>query len=223
MSDRLFKSSGFRALLIGIDCYLPNKLPDGSHYRNLSGCVRDIQHVTDFLTENLQVPAANIIRLTASLGDSDTPRESREAWPTYQNMVNAFRQITEASAAGDQVYIHYSGHGGRCPSIVPEIKTSGLDETLVPTDIGDSEQRYLRDVEIAVLLRSMIEKQLVVTLVLDSCHAGGATRGRGQAAVRGIGAIDTTNRPAESLVAGRDELMSVGGKPAGGVTRNLNH
>src|SRR5262249_31658955 len=48
---------------------------------------------------------------------------------------------------------------------------------------------------------------LVVTLVFDSCHSGGATRG-GDAgiAVRGIASIDTTARPTDSLVASPQEL-----------------
>lgn len=36
------ESSNMWALLIGIDCYLPNRLPDGSYYPSLRGCVRDI-------------------------------------------------------------------------------------------------------------------------------------------------------------------------------------
>jgi hypothetical protein len=56
----------FHALLIGIDCYLPNKLPDGSYYKNLKGCVRDINDVEAFLTNRLQVPETQIIKLTAS-------------------------------------------------------------------------------------------------------------------------------------------------------------
>jgi hypothetical protein len=223
MSTPISNPSKLHALLIGIDCYLPNKLPDGSHYRNLSGCVRDIQHVRDFLISRLQVSAENIQILTASPSDSQTPIEPRQSWPTYENIVNAFRQITEAAAPGEQVYIHYSGHGGRCPALVPEIKTNGLDESLVPTDIGNSEERYLRDIEIALLLRSMIKKNLVVTLVLDSCHAGGATRGRGpNIGVRGLASIDYTKRPADSLVGSRAELVKAWREWAGAATRNLN-
>ena len=37
------------ALLIGIDCYLPNQLPGCYYYVSLGGCVRDITHVEEFL------------------------------------------------------------------------------------------------------------------------------------------------------------------------------
>ncbi|MDF5729308.1 MAG: hypothetical protein PUP92_15140 [Rhizonema sp. PD38] len=37
-------SSKFFALLIGVDCYLPNIQAQGGFYSSLAGCVRDINH-----------------------------------------------------------------------------------------------------------------------------------------------------------------------------------
>ena len=42
------KKSELYALLIGIDCYLPNLMPDGGNYPCLSGCVRDVAHRLSF-------------------------------------------------------------------------------------------------------------------------------------------------------------------------------
>ena len=55
-------------------------------------------------------------------------------------------------------------------------------------DIGKLDARYLRDVELAHLLSAMVAKGLVVTVVLDSCHSGGATRGTDEAGVAPRGA-----------------------------------
>lgn len=192
------------ALLIGIDCYLPNSLPDGSYYPSLSGCVRDITLTKKFLQDKLGLSEERVLILKASKTGSIEPAEPREEWPTYENMVFAFQRLTEIAQSGDQVYIHYSGHGGRTPTKFPELKTNGLDESLVPTDIGNSEARYLRDVELAHILRKMVDKELIVTIVLDSCHSGGATR---QSAARGIGRIDTTERNTQSLVASDEKLI----------------
>jgi hypothetical protein len=56
----------------------------------------------------------------------------------------------------------------------------------------------------------MVDKQLVVTVVLDSCHSGGATRsGVNDSDIRGLNknVVDTTPRPQESLVASAEELI----------------
>ena len=200
----------FFALLVGIDCYLPNTLPGGASYKSLAGCVRDISHVESFLRNTLQVPSAQILKLTASNTDtSNLPQESPESKPTYENIVAKFQHLTDLAQPQDQVYIHYSGHGGRSTTIYPELKGKyGVDESLVPTDIGNSEARYLRDLELAKLLQNMVDKGLVVTIVLDSCHSGGATRGGvNDANIRGLNITDTTPRPTESLVASTEELL----------------
>jgi hypothetical protein len=128
-------------------------------------------------------------------------------------MVNTFNLVTESANSGDQVLIYYSGHGGRVRTNFPEIKgTEGIDEALVPTDIGNSESRYLRDIEIAHLLKKMVDKGLVVTMFLDSCHSGGSTRGVAKAAVRGLSTVDNSDRPKDSLVASNEELIGTWSK-----------
>jgi hypothetical protein len=223
MHSQIPRKSRIFALLIGIDRYLLNALPDGTSYASLGGCVRDITEVEAFLKRKLQLPDQQIIKLTASNGGTTEPREPREQWPTYENMVAAFHQVTQIAQAGDQVYIHYSGHGGRTqPTLLPERKGEhGFDEALVPTDIGNSTARYLRDVEMAHLLRAMVDKGLIVTIVLDSCHSGSATRGVSGDTVRGLSTIDTTSRPMESLVASRDMLAETWRLLDTGVTRGF--
>jgi Caspase domain len=202
------KNAKLHAVLIGIDYYFPNTLPDGGTYPSLGGCVRDISHVEDFLIRNIGISNENIMKLTSSnYSVTDRPSESPDKWPTYKNIVDVFNKVIKCARPGDQVYVHYSGHGGRVKTLIPKIKgEEGLDETLVPTDIGNTGTRYLRDIEIAQILRNMLEKKLIVTIVLDSCHSGGATRGRGGAAIRGTDIVDTMNRPHDSLVAAVDEL-----------------
>ena len=92
----------------------------------------------------------------------------------------------------------------------------------MPTDIGNSKARYLRDIEIAHLLKKMVDKGLIVTMILDSCHSGHATRGNTGAAPRGISEIDRTKRPTDSLVASYDELIKTWSQPNGdSKTRNV--
>lgn len=197
------------ALLIGIDCYLPNRLPDGSSYKSLGGCVRDINHVEAFLKQTCKVPESQILKLTASSCEDDPqkPAESPDQLPTRKNVIDGFRKLGEVATAGEQVYIHYSGHGGRAKTIYPAIKgENGIDEALVPVDIGLLDGQYLRDLELAHLLQELVDKKLVVTLVLDSCHSGGGTRG--DVDIRGLDSIDDTPRPVDDWVAPLTVLMA---------------
>jgi hypothetical protein len=208
MSDSKVENSNLHVLLIGIDYYFPNPL-----YSSLGGCVRDINHVEDFLLRKVKgISADNILKLTSSRSNSDSskPAESEERWPTYANIKNAFNKIIEAAKAGDQVYIHYAGHGGRIRTLLTKTKgPNAFDETLVPTDIDNPQTRHLRDIEIAALLKRMLDNKLIVTLVIDSCHSGGLTRGRGGAVVRGTDVEDKTPRPQDSLIASIDELEQI--------------
>jgi hypothetical protein len=199
------------ALLIGIDCYLPNKLNGGWSYGNLGGCVRDINSVETYLREDLSISGDRVIKLTSTAGAGSEPSEPRSKWPTFANIVAAFKRITGWANPGDVVYLHYSGHGGRAQTIYPELKgEAGIDEALVPMDIDGGAGQFLRDVQIAFLLKRMVEKNLIVTIVLDCCHAGSGTRGhRARAVVRGLPHVDRTRRNLESTVAGRDELIAV--------------
>lgn len=195
------------ALLIGIDHYKPNPI-----YRSLKGAVRDINLVETFLkTGALEVPAERIHKLTAPNQEDAALQEARSAKdqePTYENIVNGFKKITEIAQPGEQVYIHYAGHGGRATTVYPNLKRgSGTqnDEGIVPMDVGiTSEGRYLRDVEMTTLLKRMTDKGLIVTVILDSCHSGGSTRG--DAEIRGGIQTDTLTRTGDSLVASREEL-----------------
>jgi hypothetical protein len=205
------------ALLIGIDCYMGCTIAGLPDYHALEGCVNDITLMGEFLRKGLGVPIARIRKLTAS-GLGTQPKESKKDLPTKANIVAAFADLAQPDGPqpGDQVYIHYSGHGGRAVTVYPQVKgKDGLDESLVPTDFGQfehhdkPEDRYLRDVELAALLQTLVDRGLIVTVVLDSCHAGGAARGRGdRKGVRGSAEIDRIPRVPSALVGTPDELAA---------------
>jgi hypothetical protein len=223
MTDQSTQVPNLYALLIGIDCYMPNRLPDGSRYKSLSGCVRDIENVEAFLKDKRKVPEAQILKLTASCDPQDEakPVEPPETLPTRKNIVDYFRKLGEMAPPKSQVYIHYSGHGGRAKTMFAEIKGDGeIDEGLVPTDIGNSDGQYLRDLELAHLLKDLVGKDLDVTLILDCCHSGGATRG--EAEVRGMTVVD--DKPPQSAfepVASIDALKVTWNSLNSGGTRGL--
>ncbi|RCJ28030.1 hypothetical protein A6770_24390 [Nostoc minutum NIES-26] len=224
MTEKTNQVPNLYALLIGIDCYMPNILPDGSYYKSLGGCVRDINHIEAFLKNTQKVPQTKILKLTASVNPDkpgqQQPVEPSEKLPTRKNIVDSFRKLGEIAPETAQIYIQYSGHGGRAKTVFPDIKGIGeIDEGLVPTDIGTSEGQYLRDLELAQLLKELVDKKLTVTLVLDCCHSGGATRG--DAEIRGMNVEDdkpllSTFEPVAPL-----EVLAATWQSLGGGTRGL--
>ena len=189
------------ALLIGIDAYKSNRL-----YKDLKGCVRDINLVADYLLKTVKIPSERIFRLTSPNPEVAQTIATKDPEPTYANIVAQFEAITKLAQPGEQVYIYYSGHGGRATTIYPELKRADQeDEGIVPSDFGAG-GRYLLDVELAMLLKRMTDKGLIVTLIMDSCHSGGVTRGDG--AIRSGEETDKTPPTQESLVAPLEELIA---------------
>ncbi|KAL1846315.1 hypothetical protein Daus18300_014298 [Diaporthe australafricana] len=190
MSHRKNKRRQKWAVLIGIEHYEPTRRPapnlkprqDDSgneiRYRNLHGCVNDVLAVEKYLVDTIKIKAAKIKRLIAPTPGrsyiSELPKDYLE--PTYANIIDALK-VPDGARKGDLMYIHFSGHGGRATTIFDSsLKNSDFDEALVPVDIvsgGD----YLRDLELGMLLQELEDAGLIVTVVLDCCHSGGAVRG----------------------------------------------
>ena len=194
----------------------------------ISAVARDIGRVEQMLRSRLGLPDESITKLTSARTADGRPVEPAEKLPTYENLVRAFKNVTKKAEAGDQIYIHYSGHGGRSATMFPELKgAGGLDESLVPCDIGENGACCLRDIELAYLLEAMSDKGLIVTLVLDSCHSGGATRGEftfdRDAVPRCIpNFIDTTPPLTESAVADKDEIINALREMPSAATRSVS-
>jgi len=202
------------ALVIGIDNY-PPATSGPTLFNSLGGCVRDALEVDAFLRERLGVPDSQITRLLAPLPGVDAKGAKL---PTYENIVREWKRLIAEVPRGEQIYIHYSGHGGRVKTCLPKIKgASARDEALAPCDVNQRDTgRFLRDVEIARLLELMEERKQVGTIVLDACHSGGATKG--DAVPRCGLADDLEPRKSDALgsdVAKPEELEATAQRSAG--------
>lgn len=157
------------AILIGIDAY-----PDSP----LTSCVRDVQKIKAHLEKVLNAVHIKMFTAAKSIDlESCNRAEGSVLWPTYINVTSAFREITSLAKAGDFVYIHYSGHGTRTE---PSMEFSNMftgDLALVLLD-EEKENRecYLRGWILALNLKAMVDKGLVVTLVLDCCFSATVNR-----------------------------------------------
>ncbi|KAI8648290.1 hypothetical protein NCS55_01498300 [Fusarium keratoplasticum] len=179
------------AVLIGIDYYEDPEQPtttprrDGRgnkiEYKTLLGYVNDVLAIKQYLVDTIKVNPGHITKLlTPCPGRKDLSQLPVDSYrdPSYDNMVDALR-VPEGAKKGDFIYIHFSGHGAHATSVFPELKDGGADaedQALVPVNVTRGGE-YLRDLEIGILLQAMIDAGLVVTVVLDYCHSGGAVRG----------------------------------------------
>ena len=204
------KSEGnnFYALFIGIDRYEPNP-----YYKNLWGCVSDIDLIANYLHNTLNFPRNFLLKLTSPLTHTNTlmtlSSAVRAIKPTYRNIIQAFRQITSIAQSGDRIYVHYSGHRGRAVTIYPELEgEQRYDEVIVPMDIGSSDGCYLRDVEIATLLKRLTDKGCIVTAIFDSSHWEEAIREDSTPLDDANNFVDRIPRRQDSLVASREMLLA---------------
>ena len=148
-----------RALLVGIDAY-PFFPPENQ----LNGCVHDAELIAELLESRFEF-ASQRIRL---LRDSEATRAG---------VLEAMEDLLSKVDEGDIVVFYYSGHGSQMLSDDPG-ETDGLDETLVPYDSGrrGHPNRDIRDKEIHDWLLRLSRRTESITVIIDSCHSGGAVR-----------------------------------------------
>jgi hypothetical protein len=180
-------------LLIGIDAY------DGGG--SLTGCVNDIDAVQRFLLDRVGVPPAHIRRLAAPRTGALHETDVAEELPLLDTMRAALERLgTDEVSPEDRVFIYYSGHGTQC------IVSDGgghrfAREALLPKDKKHGlENRLLFDWELNTLIARIATRTSAVTVVLDCCNSGGATRDFDVAATEGVDRFWPT--PEISLAAG---------------------
>lgn len=141
-----------RAVMIGINYVGQNG--------ELSGCHNDVLNMKEYIMDVHGFEDRNITILM-----DDGIHQS----PTRRNILAAYNQIVAQSKAGDVVYCHYSGHGGKLRDNNND-EEDGYDETLVPLDFATAGQ--IRDDDLLETLVVKMAKGVFVTAVMDCCHSG---------------------------------------------------
>lgn len=154
------------ALLVGINNY-----PNSNRFSNLPGCVNDVDLQEKLLTYRFGFNPNDILKLTTD--------ESTDKQPTRSNILKAFEEhLIKQAKPGDVVVFHFSGHGSRVPEPDPiqQCVKGEFNSTLVPSD--DIKNGVAQDImgRTLFLLISALNTENV-TVILDSCHSGGGTRG----------------------------------------------
>lgn len=141
-----------RAVMIGINYT--------GQQGQLSGCHNDVQNMKEYIQNVHGFSEENITLLLDAEGYTQ---------PTHDNILAAYKKLVSECQAGDAVFCHYSGHGGKMRDDDGDEK-DGHDETLVPVDFQTSNQ--IRDDDVFSTLIAPMPRGVVITCVMDCCHSG---------------------------------------------------
>lgn len=179
-------ASKFWAVVIGIDGY-----PERLH-----GCVSDAAKMATFLRDGLRVPQNRIQYLV------DSPQNHRSSgvntYPSRANiMATLYGLIDNPDVHKDEnLIIYFAGHGSFYSSEGGDIE---VIEALCPIDRGSRDARGapiqdICDREINTILSQISRtKGHKITVILDCCHAGGATRDASGGTPRIVTGIESTS------------------------------
>ncbi len=178
-----------RALLIGISEYSQN---DNNSWENIHGA-NDVALIASTLK-------SKNFRVTKLTNKQATAKRIREE----------FNSLVRLCQPGDIVYIHFSGHGQPYEDVKPYDEEDGWDESIIPYDAqkiyckGKYEgTNHILDDELHLFfeqIRNKIGLKGFLCVVIDACHAGGASRG------------DDLEEDEEVFIRGTKDAFSPNGK-----------
>ncbi len=157
-----------RALIIGINLYKPpldevTAMGNRRSWTNLDGCVNDATAMRDLAIAKYGFAENSITTLL-------------DAAASRERIIAELKKLVSESKAGDVVFIYYAGHGSQVKNSLSK-ETDKKDETLVPADAWKKGVADIRDKELAVYLNQLLDKGVLLTVILDSCHSGSIGRG----------------------------------------------
>jgi hypothetical protein len=90
--------------------------------------------------------------------------------PTFLNITEAFKALSEQSQPGDAVFVHFSGHGGRILDSNDDADGGSYDEVIIPSDYTTS--GLIRDTLLFKTLLAPMRYGVTVTILIDACDTG---------------------------------------------------
>lgn len=137
------------ALLIGIN-YVGTQ-------NELNGCINDVNNICEFLKSSRNYT------LFITMTDNTLIK------PTKANILAAFNILIRTVKPGDEVWVHYSGHGALMRDTNRD-EESGFDSCICPIDFKKS--GFITDDIIRSNLALKMPKGSTLYIVLDACHSG---------------------------------------------------
>jgi len=149
----------------------------GCNYRNVPGAELkashdDVRSMKDYIVNVHGFPESKEL-MSILLDDENYDH------PTFLNIVEAFKRLSEESQPGDAVFVQFSGHGGRVLDALLPSNGNGkddnneyesYDEVVAPCDYKQS--GLIRDTLIFKTLLAPMRYGVTVTILIDCCDTG---------------------------------------------------
>lgn len=147
------------ALLVGINDYQSDAIPD------LKGPINDVRAMHALLTSptGYGFPVQNVCVLLDAQATTEKFRATFDA------------ALVQRAQPGDSVVIFFAGHGSQAPDKNGD-EPDERDETLLLQDSKVNGMLPMRDDEFNSLLARLYKRTENVTVILDACNSGSATR-----------------------------------------------
>jgi hypothetical protein len=135
-----------KALFIGINY---TSVPTAT----LKGCIDDVVNLSQVLKTYYGFDASNILMLR---DDTDDPARM----PTRANILSSLASILANAEPSDEIWIHYSGHGGLIRNI--------SESVIVPVDYLTA--GFITETDFYAIVQSTVCPTIIF---MDSCNSGG--------------------------------------------------
>ncbi len=150
-----------KALLVGVNKY--------KYVQSLRGCVNDVRNMADILASYYGF-STNEIR---TIVDESVTRN---------NLMQRMDWLIDETKGGDTLLFHFSGHGSQVQDRDGDELDDSLDEILCLHDMNfRNPDSYLVDDDFNNII-DRLPKGVNLTICIDACHSGTATRDIGQLA-----------------------------------------
>lgn len=130
----------------------------------MSNKLHSVHNMVQFLTEKYRFNKDDMVILT---DDQQNPR----AIPNRQNILAAMQWLVSNARPGDDLFLHYSGHGGRTEDLDGD-EEDGYDECIYPVDFQQTQPGHIVDDIIHDICVKPLPQGCRLTAIFDCCHSG---------------------------------------------------
>lgn len=132
-------------------------------WTNLDGAVNDATAMKDLAIAKYSFKQENI----TTLFNTEASRA---------RIIAELEKLVANAKKGDVVFIYYAGHGSQVKNSL-STEADKKDETIVPADAWKKGVGDIRDKELARYFNQLLDKGVLLTVIMDSCHSGSGSRG----------------------------------------------